>query len=131
MTRDDNQSLRGCSLASMCSLCNASVEIAEHLFLSCSFSKAIWNWLNYVLDCHIDLSSMHTVLQICNRSWSPQLKDIVLSAVVNVVWAIWQCRNKCRFDNKITPYESVINMVAAAAVSISGNLSKGIMSDSI
>ncbi|XP_019450595.1 PREDICTED: uncharacterized protein LOC109352869 [Lupinus angustifolius] len=39
---DDNLQQKGCSLASMCSLCRSSIESFEHLFLSCPFATYHW-----------------------------------------------------------------------------------------
>lgn len=121
---------RGCTSVSMCSLCNAASESSNNLFLACPFALHIWTRLKRTIGCDIDLSSFNSVLQVCDRGWSSQIRDLVLAAIINVFWEVWCCRNQLRFQNKSIPLNLAIDNVIAS-VSLAGSLSKGHMSSSI
>lgn len=114
MPTDDNLWARGCTVVTMCSLCEKAVESAEHLFLACPFTQGLWNWLMGTLCCNIDLTSFETVLYTCNKNWSKQVGVVVLATILNVFWVIWLCRNKLRFDNKQISSKNAIILVTAA-----------------
>lgn len=105
-------------------------ETAEHLFLSCPFAQIIWNWLQAVLKCTIDRSSFSTILNTCDKGWGSQVQDVILAALINVVWAIWYCRNMLRFHDKRIQSASAITLVIAS-VSLTGNRTSGTMSSSM
>lgn len=130
MPTDENLWSRGCIIVSGCSLCGAAAESTHHLFCSCSFAQKLWNWLGSILNFVIDTSSLVSILSICSRNWSSQLQEVISAAVVIVIWTIWYCRNKLRFDNKSCTFQSAINLIVSN-VSLSGNLGKGILSSSI
>lgn len=114
----------------MCSLCERAAETTHHLFCYCRFAKEIWCQLGSVLQLFIDTTSIHSILLICDRNWSSQTKDVVLTGIINVIWVVWYCRNKLRFEDKNISVRAVINMIVAN-VSLFGNLSNGIMTSSI
>lgn len=64
------------------------------------------------------------------KSSSQQVQDVMLSAIVNVIWTIWHCRNCLRFDNKVIPFNSAKSLIMSN-VSLSGNCSKGSMKSAI
>lgn len=127
---DDQLWMRGCLVVSVCSICGKAYESTMHLFFGCSFANRLWNWLSSFLSLHVDSSSLQSILIICNGNWSSQVKDIIVAAIVNIVWVIWFCRNKLRFDGKRISYEAAINMIHAN-ISLAGNLSSGHMSSNI
>lgn len=98
MPTDGELKKRWCQMASMCSLCGMAEENSAHLFLQCSYALEIWQWLSHLLNFNIDLSSFLSLFSICNKQWSSQLQDIIISAIVHVVWTIWFVRNSCRYE---------------------------------
>lgn len=95
-----------------------------------SFAGQLWTWLTLKLGCGIDLTSFTAILKVCDHTWSSQVKDTILAAILNVISVIWHCRNQLRFDNKVVSLQSAINLITAA-VSLIGNASKGHMSSCI
>jgi hypothetical protein len=45
MPTDENLRKRGCVTVSICVLCMSDYESTTHLFLTCPFAAALWNWL--------------------------------------------------------------------------------------
>lgn len=121
---DEQLHCRGCTLVSICSLCGRATESFDHLFFHCSFASRLWTWLGDILQTSIDQSSMLVVLSVCNKQWSSQAKDAVLSAIVHIIWFIWYSRNQLRFQNIFVPFERVNTMIKVA-VTLSGNMTKG------
>lgn len=68
---------------------------------------------------------MESLLDIKKRL-SSQLKEVVLAALISVIWVVWAARNSCRFNNKNITLQSAKVMVASA-VCFSGKLSRGTM----
>jgi hypothetical protein len=68
--------------------------------------KNRWTWLVSTLNTAIDISSIDTIMNICNRSWSPQCKIVIIVANINLIDVIWFCRNKKRLDNNIISWKS-------------------------
>ncbi|XP_019442267.1 PREDICTED: uncharacterized protein LOC109346983 [Lupinus angustifolius] len=99
MPTDENLQLRGCSLVSMCNLCNLSSETSDHLFLLCPFDVDLWHWIGDTFHIQIDNSSLAAILSTCNLHCSPQIKSVLAAAIVHTVNTIWHCRNLCRFQD--------------------------------
>ncbi|KAF1879583.1 hypothetical protein Lal_00033240 [Lupinus albus] len=80
MRMDENLQRRGCSLASICSLCKENSETSDH------------NWLIHHFDLAWDKSYI-TLLLCCNSQWSPQAREVLVASIY--------CRNQYRFQDKI------------------------------
>lgn len=130
MTTDENLHCIGCIVVSMCSQCGNSYETTKHLFLDCPFAKDLWQWFMSAINCFIDLSSFDAVISLCHRGWSPQIQDMIISGILNILYAIWRCRNLARFDNKKVPVSTAITLISSN-ISLTGIHSKRAMSNSI
>lgn len=126
MPTDEHLQSKGCTLVSVCPLCMQDFETTAHIFLNCSYATNLWNWLSIILRVPIDHSSFSGILAVIKRQWSMKLKDVVLSAVIHILWAIWSNRNLCRFENKFRSISGSITLIKKA-VKASGNLSHGHM----
>ncbi|XP_045802493.1 uncharacterized protein LOC123896099 [Trifolium pratense] len=127
---DDNLIKRGLTIVSCCSLCGSSYETVTHLFLRCPFIMQYWNWLSSLLGMPLDLSNFDSLLGICNKGWSPQLHDLIIAAIVNILWKVWKCRNNVRF-NDIYPYFSRDMIYVKSLIHQTAHYSKGHMYSSI
>ncbi|KAK2361038.1 hypothetical protein QL285_086244 [Trifolium repens] len=117
---DDNLSLRGCLLPSMCSLCDSNIETHHHLFMNCNFATSIWNWLGSCLNANCQFSDVNEAFMLCNQNWSPLCNLVIAAAIINCVNFICFARNQRRFNDKKMHWKSVINLIIAS-VSLSGN----------
>lgn len=79
---------------------------------------------------NIDTSSIFSVLATCDKNWSSLAQDVILSSIINVIWVVWYCRNKLRFDNKLISFHAATNLVRAN-VSLFGFISSGVASSSM
>jgi hypothetical protein len=79
---------RGFTIVSCYSLYGTGYENATHLFLRCPFIVQNWNWLSSLLGLPLDISSFDSPLGMCNRGWSPQLHDLIIAAIVNILWMV-------------------------------------------
>jgi hypothetical protein len=117
---DDNLVMRGCSLPSMCNLCESEIETNNHLFMTCSFAQNILNWLGSCLNVNCHFNELNEAFKLCTSNWSPLCILVISAAIINCVNFIWFARNQRRFNDKKVHWKSVINLIIAA-VSLSGN----------
>ena len=68
---DENLSLRGSFLPSMCSSCKSQSEDSHHLFVECLFALKMWSWLASILTIDVPLNSKEDIWLILERGWSP------------------------------------------------------------
>jgi len=120
---DDNLLQRGCQLPSICNLCAIASKTSAHLFLECSFANQLWSWLQSLINVNFNLSSFLEPLLVYERSWSPQCKLVILSAIINCFNTIWFCRNQRRFQDKIINLRTAKNLIISST-NMSGNLTK-------
>jgi hypothetical protein len=84
---------QNCPVADVkCVVCQLYRETREHLFFSCSFSKACWHSLGITLNLNLGLSDM---LASVERSWN---KPLFLEVTILCAWNIWKQRNRKYFD---------------------------------
>lgn len=100
------------------------MEIADHLFYNCKFATDLCDWFGRLLNLHLNTSNTSSILKSCDRGWSVQVKDIVLSVITHVVWQIWQARNLARFENCRASFHRAVNLISAN-ITMSGRLSTG------
>lgn len=112
---DDNANRRGIIVEGGCALCDSPtvLEDQEHLFIQCDFAKLVWCWLSTLL--HLDLSfltSLRELLRWCvRRPMSNQYNQVILSIILNTLWAIWKYRNKAIFERRRNTVVSCIRKI--------------------
>jgi ribonuclease HI len=123
LSTDENLLVRGCYLPSMCSICGSNAESSSHLFFQCTFATMLWNWFLSLINLHCNISDIHDVWKICDRSWGPQCKLVITAAIIHIFNAIWYCRNQSRFNN-VKPLLKSAKSLIIVNTSISGNNTK-------
>jgi len=120
---DENLSIRGCYIPSICNCCHANIETSSHLFFECPYASKLWNWLASVLNMNLQFTSYDDVWKICDRNWSSQCKVVVKASLINIFSTIWYVRNQARFNDKAINWRTAINLIISS-VALSGNLSR-------
>jgi len=110
---DENLSNRGLNMSSVCNLRFKQSKTFQHLIFDCTYAMNIWRCLSNVLNSPSTISSLDDVLVALNKSYSPQCKTVVLSAVINTVNSIWFARNQIRFNISKIHWRSSISSIMA------------------
>jgi hypothetical protein len=97
---DDILLSRGCQLPSLCSLCNSTVETSFHLFFECTYVLNLWRWFAGTINCTLSFQNKEDVWNLCNNSWNPQCKIVLIATLINIFNGVWYARNQLRFQNK-------------------------------
>jgi hypothetical protein len=58
-----------------------------------------WNWLSSLLGIPLDFSNFDSLLGMCKKGLSPQLHDLIIASIVNILWMVWKCINNVRFND--------------------------------
>ena len=110
-------------MVSVGSLCLRTDETFAHLFLRCPFAVGLWTWIGGKLNC-TNLSYVISLLSCIPVSYSSQVIDIFVAAVVHTLHIICISRNSLRFSmDSVTFHASQVRL--HASVAMSGNLSVG------
>ena len=118
MPKNENLHIRGCQMPSRCSLYHKKTKTSNHLFFQCTFSTALWNWLQSIIHCTIDLSSILSTLEISDKGWCPQCRTVIISTIVGILNTISTCKNNEKF-NKTPNIKASISLITANASLIS------------
>jgi hypothetical protein len=73
---------------------------------------------------------MEDIWNITDRNWSPQCKETIIAAIINLTNTIWSARNQVRFNNKRISLPTAISLIIANTC-LSGNNTKKVASNSI
>jgi len=117
-------------IPSVCHLCFKEPKSTKHLFFECSFASYIWSWLTSVLNSNVTISSNDDLITLMNKQCSLQCKVVTLSAIINIVNAIWYAGNQIRFNNSKLHWRSAITRIISD-VNHSGNFTNKVSSSSI
>lgn len=101
---------RGCHLPSMCSLCNSTVESSFHLFFECTYVLNLWRWFVGTINCTLNFQTKEDVWDLCNNSWNPQCKIVLVATLINIFNGVWYARNQLRFQNTKIPWRATLDV---------------------
>jgi hypothetical protein len=90
---DENLALRGCNLPSVCNLCFKEAETPFHLFFQCPYAINIWTWFSKIISLNLHFNTVEEIWYLCDRSWQPQCKVVIIASLVNIIITIWFVRN--------------------------------------
>ncbi|XP_019451876.1 PREDICTED: uncharacterized protein LOC109353976 [Lupinus angustifolius] len=88
-----------------------------------SKSFVTWRLYNNRMPIDENLKLRGLSLMSLSTQWSPQLKQVLVSAIINYISAIWFCGNKARFDNLHISFEQAIAKIKLNT-SFTGNSTK-------
>ena len=91
------------SVCKECSFCQKEVESVEHLFYYCTFVQQckmfLSDWFREILEQGMSLEAIR--FSVFRGRVRKDVKDVMLMLLSEYRYAVWMCRNKCRFDNKV------------------------------
>lgn len=118
---DDKLVLRGLHLPCICSLCFNGEEDLAHVFFSCAYARAIWNWLHHMLELCLSIGCLEDYFLVIDRSAYAQCNLVSIAVVVSTVYAIWHAYNQAMFQNVSIPWKyacsSIVLMTTMALAS--------------
>lgn len=98
----DNLQKRGLVMLSCCPLCLSDYESSLHLFGKCIFVTEIWNAISSLFAHPMPLwtNSKDFMCQVAKVSFSKQIRDLWIAAILSVIWIVWTECNLVIFENK-------------------------------
>ncbi|XP_019435940.1 PREDICTED: uncharacterized protein LOC109342404 [Lupinus angustifolius] len=122
MPTNDNLMKTGCAMASICNLCYASWEDANHRFLRYLQLVPLWHWIRSTFLININSSSIPHLLLSCSSNRNSQVKVAMSACVIHTLNTIWFCRNQARFEGVKVPISTTIAKITRETT-LSGNSS--------
>ncbi|KAJ3671646.1 hypothetical protein LUZ60_007725 [Juncus effusus] len=97
---------KGVQLPLLCTLCKATAEDRDHLFINCSFMRATWKLAEHYSNAPRKTSLIGTLPQLWEKGRvsykNGQAKDWQ-SLMLAITWCIWKERNARIFNGKTQP----------------------------
>lgn len=106
---------------SVCGFCKNNNETSHHIFFTCPVTIQLWDWLSKGADQILDCSNCLNLLMNRIGAGSNLVQQLMNSAIIHMIWAIWTERNHRYFDNIHHAMPSLFNSVLAE-VKLSYNL---------
>ena len=116
---------------SRCDLCGAGLDSLNHIFLSCSFTTAIWSHFASLFELGLIPSSLLELLEFgLQAGRSPQLRELWLICFTSILWFVWHARNKTRFEGRCFSVQAVCRLISGHIRAVS-HLATGHMHNSV
>lgn len=94
-------------MASPCRLCHKEIEEIDHILWRCKFFKWLWCWIKFLFMVNQDFWDRNQVVKIM-KNWSPFVKEIGLSTLVNMMVVLWKRQNLINFkDSEPNPSKCI------------------------
>ena len=97
------------SVAKECSFCGRDIETIEHLFYYCPFVQQskmfLADWFREILEQGMSLEAIR--FSVFRGRVRKEERDVMLMLLSEYRYAVWMCRNRCRFDNKVSRVKDV------------------------
>ena len=113
----DRLAKRGLQHLDACPLCDQAQETAQHLLLSCVFTRQVWffifQYLNLVIDLPTAESSSFSAWW-CNtiRAVPKDKRKGLNSLIILVAWEVWKHRNSYMFEGARPSIQILLQTVA-------------------
>lgn len=106
----ENLALRRCNKLPTATyvLCHSEIETVDHIFLSCNFTRRIWEHFIRIFR----LPDPSRLISSLWDSWralvQPSLRDLCDLVVKALVWNVRRARNDIIFNNNVVPVQVII-----------------------
>jgi hypothetical protein len=108
----DRLEKRGWPHQDNCSLCDQTIESADHLFLACPFAKEVWHGISNTHAAVASIASRSTTImgwwKKVSRFRKSKNHKYHCSTAVYAIWHIWKERNKRTFESKSSKPEDLV-----------------------
>ncbi|XP_074283920.1 uncharacterized protein LOC141608468 [Silene latifolia] len=108
----DRLAKMGVAVPTECFICGVAPETHEHLFRGCVYAQNCYqllaNWLGVNVT---DLCSCEKLLHL--KKLSLLARQVIIAAVVGLIYGIWHYRNVCRLDGYVKQPGSLIQQIQA------------------
>ncbi|KAK3229362.1 hypothetical protein Dsin_001243 [Dipteronia sinensis] len=102
----------GFQLASRCSVCGASLESVDHLFLKCPLATALWEAVFSAFQRRVSAYTWGSFFrQVMSVSFSDQIRVLWRAVIHAVVWNVWYSRNQWIFEGKSVDFRALLSLV--------------------
>lgn len=102
----------GLNVQTACSLCNAHEESRDHLFLSCSYSAALWRLIFARLDRHHPPFISWTELLSWMRAPSSTAPTTIKKlATQSLIYHTWRQRNSAIHQSGFAPMQTTFHLI--------------------
>ena len=106
--------LRGISVPSpSCSFCRSDLEGADHILVSSSLARTVWDWVQkWCVGDPIIHSKVGEILEYAKR-WGRCSKRRSMFTVIcyGVFWTLWKTRNVRVFQNRLASSSMIIDEI--------------------
>ncbi|XP_057791251.1 uncharacterized protein LOC131008384 [Salvia miltiorrhiza] len=118
---------QGLVMPNWCSFCHRDAETPEHLFWNCDSVRPSWNtfciWFGFPEA--LGSADIHSFLVLAwGRKLSTQISKYWKAGIITMIWAIWNQRNKCIFDNYKFCQRRLLHVVRVAFMEMEMNFKK-------
>jgi hypothetical protein len=118
---DENLRKRGCCIVSICCFCWKHAESSQHIFFECRVTTRLWEWLGKGTDIPMDHTDCISLLLGVSGRGSKMVQQVLNSAIIHTIWAIWIERNLRYFHSKSNTLNTMFNSILSE-VKLSYNL---------
>ena len=100
----------GIPLASVCRLCFSDTESINHIFVNCSFSHALWDWISTTFHTTLPGSGSFMSLwpAIISKNFHFKLAHVWRFSCFLIFYHIWKARNRIVFENTTYSHGKII-----------------------
>ncbi|XP_039133180.1 uncharacterized protein LOC120270217 [Dioscorea cayenensis subsp. rotundata] len=106
----DNLVLRKCNKlpTATCVMCHSDIETVDHLFLTCSFTRRIWDYFTHLFRLPEPPGLMSSLWGPWRLAVQPAARDFCDLLVKALVWNVWLVRNDIIFNATVVPVFAII-----------------------
>lgn len=100
-----------------CPLCKDNEETLNHLFISCLFSRKIWEEVLGLLKITAQWGN-EPLAESWRNWWHTYTEGNLRNLPIIFCWGVWLARNKSLFQDQLTPPSAIASNIAAIHLSL-------------